>query len=267
MNLFLSQIAAIVWKDFVTELKTRELFSSMFIFALLVILIFIFSVNLSVVKASEVGPGILWVAFLFSGTIGLNRSFMLEQENGCLMGLMLVPADRTAIYFGKLISNFIFLSIMELFILPLFMIFFNIDILEHLLPLLLVIFLGTLGFCALGTLLSSLASNLKSREIMLPILLYPLLVPHRHRSGSTDRAGPEWGTLVRNDELDWFDGFLRYHLYWCLHYDDRPYSGGVTEWITWGFYLRPMWLYGAALFIMCTRSNNATVHLKKIWNC
>ena len=177
MNLYLNQITAIVWKDFVTELKTRELLSAMFIFALLVILIFIFSINLSIVKASEVGPGILWVAFLFAGTIGLNRSFMLEKENGCLMGLMLVPADRTAIYFGKLISNLIFLSIMELFILPLFMIFFNIDLLSHLAPLLIVVFLGTLGFCALGTLLSSLSSNLKTREIMLPILLYPLLIP------------------------------------------------------------------------------------------
>lgn len=177
MNLYLNQIAAIVWKDFVTELKTRELLSAMFIFALLVILIFIFSINLSIVKASEVGPGILWVAFLFAGTIGLNRSFMLEKENGCLMGLMLVPADRTTIYFGKLISNLIFLSIMELFILPLFMIFFNIDLLSHLGPLLVVVFLGTLGFCALGTLLSSLSSNLKTREIMLPILLYPLLIP------------------------------------------------------------------------------------------
>ena len=177
MNLYLNQIAAIVWKDFVTELKTRELLSAMFIFALLVILIFIFSINLSIVKASEVGPGILWVAFLFAGTIGLNRSFMLEKENGCLMGLMPVPADRTAIYFGKLISNLIFLSIMELFILPLFMIFFDIDLLSHLGPLLVVVFLGTLGFCALGTLLSSLSSNLKTREIMLPILLYPLLIP------------------------------------------------------------------------------------------
>ena len=177
MNLYLNQIAAIVWKDFVTELKTRELLSAMFIFALLVILIFIFSINLSIVKTSEVGPGILWVAFLFAGTIGLNRSFMLEKENDCLMGLMLVPADRTAIYFGKLISNLIFLSIMELFILPLFMIFFDIDLLSHLGPLLVVVFLGTLGFCVLGTLLSSLSSNLKTREIMLPILLYPLLIP------------------------------------------------------------------------------------------
>ena len=177
MNLYINQIAAIVWKDFVTELKTRELLSAMFIFALLVILIFIFSINLSIVKASEVGPGILWVAFLFAGTIGLNRSFMLEKENGCLMGLMLVPADRTAIYFGKLISNVIFLSVMEIFILPLFMIFFDVDLLAHIGPLIVVVFLGTLGFCALGTLLSSLSSNLKTREIMLPILLYPLMIP------------------------------------------------------------------------------------------
>ena len=125
MNQYLNQVKAIIWKDFVTELKTRELFSSMFIFALLVIVIFIFSINLSIVKASEVGPGVLWVAFLFAGTIGLNRSFMLEKENGCLQGLLLAPVDRTALYFGKLISNFVFLLIMEVFILPIFMIFFN----------------------------------------------------------------------------------------------------------------------------------------------
>ncbi len=177
MRQYLNQIKAIVLKDLVTELKTKELFSSMFIFALLVIVIFIFSVDLSIVKANEVGPGILWVAFLFAGTMGLNRSFMLEKENGCLEGLILTPADRTAIYFGKLISNLIFLLVMELFILPLFMIFFNIDLISFLGPLLVVIFMGTLGFCAIGTLLSSLSSNLKTREIMLPILLYPLIVP------------------------------------------------------------------------------------------
>jgi len=177
MQTYLNQIKAIVLKDLVTELKTRELFSSMFIFALLVIIIFIFSVDLSIVKANAVGPGVLWVAFLFAGTMGLNRSFMLEKENGCLEGLILTPADRTAIYFGKLISNLIFLMVMEIFILPLFMIFFNVDLIPFLGPLLVVIFMGTLGFCAIGTLLSSLSSNLKTREIMLPILLYPLIVP------------------------------------------------------------------------------------------
>ncbi|MBI5427394.1 MAG: heme exporter protein CcmB [Nitrospinae bacterium] len=177
MNRYCNQVLALVWKDLAIEIKTKELFSSMFIFAALVILIFIFSADLSVVNAYDVGPGILWVAFVFSGAIGLNRSFMLEKENGCLQGLMLTPADRTAIYFGKLISNLVFLTVMETFILPLFMIFFNVDLLPRLGPLALVIFIGTLGICALGTLLSSLASNLKAREIMLPILLYPLLVP------------------------------------------------------------------------------------------
>ena len=177
MNRYFSQVTTIIWKDFITEIKTRELFSSMFIFALLVVIIFIFSINLSLIQASEVGPGVLWVAFLFAGTIGLNRSFMLEKENGCLQGLLLAPMDRTALYFGKLVSNLVFLLIMEVFTLPLFMVFFNIDLLPHLLPLLYVIFVGTLGFCAVGTLLSSLSANLKTRDIMLPILLYPLIIP------------------------------------------------------------------------------------------
>jgi heme exporter protein B len=177
MSGYLSQVKAIVWKDFVTEFKTRELFSSMFVFALLVMLIFIFSINLSIVSANQVGPGVLWVAILFAGTLGLNRSFTLEKENGCLQGLMLAPVDRSAIFFGKMLSNLAFLLIMEAFLLPVFMIFFNVDIGSHLVPLLAVIFMGTLGFSALGTLLSSLSSNLKTREIMLPILLYPLIVP------------------------------------------------------------------------------------------
>lgn len=177
MNRYLDQVIAIVRKDFLIELKTRELLSSMFVFAVLVILIFIFSIDLSIVNSIDVGPGVLWVAILFAGTLGLNRSFALEKENECLQGLMLTPMDRSALYFGKMISNMIFLLIMEAFILPVFMVFFNIDLLPHLGSLILVILMGTLGFSALGTLLSSLASNLKTREIMLPILLYPLMVP------------------------------------------------------------------------------------------
>jgi heme exporter protein B len=201
MNEYFNQVAAIVWKDFITELKTRELFSSMFIFALLVIIIFVFSVNLSIVGAREIGPGVLWVAFLFAGTIGLNRSFMLEKENGCLQGLLLAPLDRTALYFGKLVSNFVFLLIMEAFILPLFMIFFNIDLIQHLLPLLYVILVGTLGFCAIGTLLSSLSVNLKTRDIMLPILLYPLMVPIV--IGSVQMTGQVLSGEPLSDMMNW----------------------------------------------------------------
>ncbi|HAX47265.1 MAG: heme exporter protein CcmB [Nitrospinaceae bacterium] len=201
MNEYFNQVAAIVWKDFITELKTRELFSSMFIFALLVIIIFVFSVNLSIVGAREIGPGVLWVAFLFAGTIGLNRSFMLEKENGCLQGLLLAPLDRTALYFGKLVSNFVFLLIMEAFMLPLFMIFFNIDLIQHLLPLLYVILVGTLGFCAIGTLLSSLSVNLKTRDIMLPILLYPLMVPIV--IGSVQMTGQVLSGEPLSDMMNW----------------------------------------------------------------
>jgi len=177
MSGYFTQVRCILWKDFLTEIKTGELFSSMFVFALLVILIFVFSVDLSLVQAGEVGPGVLWVAVLFSGTLGLNRSFTLEKENSGLQGLMLAPVDRSAIYFGKMLSNLIFFLIMEAFILPVFMVFFNLDLLPNLGPLLFVLLIGTLGFSALGTLLSSLASNLKTREIMLPLLLYPLMVP------------------------------------------------------------------------------------------
>ena len=117
MNSFFGQVRAIVWKDFLTEFKTRELFSSMFVFAVLVILIFIFSVDLSLVNSEEVGPGVLWVAVIFAGTLGLNRSFTLEKENSGLQGLLLAPIDRAAIYFGKMLSNLIFFLVMEAFIL------------------------------------------------------------------------------------------------------------------------------------------------------
>ena len=120
MSNYFSQIMTVLWKDVITELKTRELFSSMFVFAVLVVLIFIFSMNLSVVNTSDIGPGVLWVAIIFAGTLGLNRSFSLEKEQGCMQGIMLTPVDRTAIYFGKFVSNLLFLLTMEIFILPIF---------------------------------------------------------------------------------------------------------------------------------------------------
>ena len=177
MNGYFGQVRCIVWKDLLMEFKTRELFSSMFVFAVLVLLIFVFTVDLSLVQANDVAPGVLWVAVLFSGTLGLNRSFTLEKENSGLQGLMLAPVDRSAIYFGKMLSNLVFLLTMEAFLLPVFMVFFNVDLGSHLGGLAFVLLIGTLGFSALGTLLASLASNLKTREIMLPLLLYPLMVP------------------------------------------------------------------------------------------
>ncbi|MGB3903852.1 MAG: heme exporter protein CcmB [Anaerolineae bacterium] len=172
---FLNKVLAIVWKDVVAELRTREMFSSMLVFALLVIVIFNFSFDLRVESIVQVAPGVLWVTFVFASTLELNRSLALEMENDCLDGLFLAPMDRSAIYFGKMLGNLIFISAIEALMLPIFSVVFDLNLI---LPsLLLTIFLGTIGFAAVGTLLSAIAVNTRAREVMLPVLLFPILLP------------------------------------------------------------------------------------------
>jgi len=172
---FLNKVLAIVWKDVVAELRTREMFSSMLVFSLLVIVIFNFSFELRVENIAQVAPGVLWVTFVFAGTLELNRSLALEMENDCLDGLFLAPMDRSAIYFGKMLGNLIFISAIEALMLPIFSVVFDLNLI---LPsLLLTIFLGTIGFAAVGTLLSAIAVNTRAREVMLPVLLFPILLP------------------------------------------------------------------------------------------
>ena len=124
MKKYFKDIIAIVWKDILSEFRTKEMFSSMFLLAVPILIIFTFSIDLIKVKSLDVAPGILWVAFIFSGTIGLNRSFLNEKENDCLLGIMATPIDRSAIYLGKMIGNFIFMTIMEIFLFPVFVILF-----------------------------------------------------------------------------------------------------------------------------------------------
>ncbi|MGH9392485.1 MAG: heme exporter protein CcmB, partial [Vicinamibacteria bacterium] len=175
-------VLAILRKDVRTEIRTRQMISSMFVFAVLVLLVFNFTLFLDEVRAMELGPGILWVAFVFSATLGLNRSFAIEGENRCLSGLMLAPAPRSAIYFGKLLSNVLFTTAMEIFVLPLFVVFFNLSLWELLTPselatFFLVLFLGTAGYAAVGTILAGVAANTTMREVLLPVLLFPVSVP------------------------------------------------------------------------------------------
>jgi len=175
--IFLKMIWAIVWKDLLTELRTKEIFSSMFTFALLVMLIFSFAFSFGRESRELSAPGILWVAFTFAGVLGLGRSFSLEKEGNPILGLMLCPVDRSAIYFGKMVGNLIFVLLMEALILPIFVAFFNYNLFTYILPLSLVIFLGTIGFVAVGTLFSAIAMNTRLREVLLPILLFPIVVP------------------------------------------------------------------------------------------
>jgi heme exporter protein B len=170
----MSKVWAIVRKDLALEKRSREMLSSMFIFGLIVILLFSFSFDLRVERVNQVAPGMLWVAFTFAGMLGLARSFVLERDQGCLDGLLLCPVDRSILYVGKMLSNLIFISLAEAIILPLCFALFNLPFRPLVLP---IILLGTLGFSAVGTLVSAMTVHARAREVMLPILLFPLVMP------------------------------------------------------------------------------------------
>jgi heme exporter protein B len=145
------------------------------VFALLVILIFNFALELDATARATVTAGVLWVTFAFAGTLGLNRSMAMEKDRGCLDGLLLAPVDRSAIYFGKAVGNLIFMLIVEAIMLPVYTVLYGVNL--FLPGLLLVILLGSIGYVAVGTLLSSMAVQTRTRDILLPILLFPLVIP------------------------------------------------------------------------------------------
>jgi heme exporter protein B len=172
---FLRALQAIIWKDLAAELRSRELLSSMLVFALLVILIFNFALELDARARATVTAGVLWVTFAFAGTLGLNRSMATEKDRGCLDGLLLAPVDRSAIYFGKAIGNLVFMFIVEAIVLPVYSVLYNTNLFQP--GLLLVILLGSIGYVAVGTLLSAMAVQTRTRDVLLPILLFPLVIP------------------------------------------------------------------------------------------
>jgi len=179
---YLDVVVAIFRKDLQAEVRSKEILGSMFVFAVLVLVIFNFTLSLDGERTRELGPGILWVAFIFSGVLGLNRTFASERENRSLDGLKLAPVDRSAIYFAKLASNLTFMLVAEALLLPLFGLFFNFNLLSDLTPaefftFLLVVVLGTVGYAAVGTTLAAIAANTTMREVMLPLLLFPVAVP------------------------------------------------------------------------------------------
>ena len=174
----LRKVWLIVQKDLIAELRSKEIFSSMFIFSVVVLIVFNFSFEIGYgKKIADLASGILWVAFLFAGVLGLNRSFLLEKEKDCLQGLMLCPVDRGVIYLGKVIGNLLFIFMVILITLPIFSIFFDLSVLPYLWGLSLIILLGTVGFISVGTILSAMSVNTKMREVLLPILLLPVVVP------------------------------------------------------------------------------------------
>ncbi|MEA5024581.1 hypothetical protein SDC9_20809 [bioreactor metagenome] len=174
---YLNQIKTLVWKDVLSEIKTKEMISSILVFALLTTVIFNFAFDPDSDTVKRVFPGIMWVAFSFAGITGLNRSFLTEKTNDCLTGLTLCTVDRGVIYLAKTTANFSFMLIMEVITVPLMFILFDYKLKGSPLLLGLIILLGTWGFISLGTFLSALAMNTRNSEILLPIILFPLIVP------------------------------------------------------------------------------------------
>lgn len=179
------RVLTVVWKDVLTEGRTKAAFNAMAFFAGLVLLIFAFALGPDTpgfapggqTLLQYVSPGLLWVAILLTGVLALARSFQIELENGALEGLRLYPGDRRSIGIGKIIGNVLTLAAMELLVLPIGAVLYNLDLWAKLPALGGVLLLATVGFAAVGTFYAALTVNLRAREVMLPLLLFPVMVP------------------------------------------------------------------------------------------
>jgi heme exporter protein B len=172
---YVRKVGAIMAKEVRAEMRSKEIFSTMVAFGVLAVVTFGLAFDLRVPDSKMVVPGSLWVVVLFAGVLGLHRSFGAEADRGSLAALLLAPMDRSAIYFGKLLANLLFMLAMEILILPLFLILFDVNLFR---PLILAgLLLGSFGYVGVGTLFAALTANTRARETMLPVLLLPVMVP------------------------------------------------------------------------------------------
>jgi heme exporter protein B len=172
-----SRIAALVWKDVTTEWRAKASFNSVVFLAGLILLLFGFALGPDQAAVEGAGAGIIWLTLLFSGVLTFNRCYERELDDGALEVLLLYPGGRRSIFVGKVVSNLAFLLLVGLLILPAAAFLYNLAIFEALLPLALVLVLGMVGFVTLGTFYAAMASRLRAREVLLPLLLFPMLIP------------------------------------------------------------------------------------------
>tara|TARA_Y100000031_G_scaffold138170_1_gene163863 strand:+ start:52 stop:729 length:678 start_codon:yes stop_codon:yes gene_type:complete len=198
------QIVILIWKDLLIDLRRRENLLSMLLFALLILLVFHFSMGRQTAIFIGLLPGVVWVVFLLSGVLGLSKSFLQEMETSCIGGLLMSPTDRSILFLGKMLATTLFLLISQILFIPLCLILYEIEV-SNWIEFGLVLLTGTLGFSSLGTLLSVMTASLRGREMLLPILLFPLVVPNLlslvHLTdhlffGSHARTVESWWTLL-----------------------------------------------------------------------
>jgi heme exporter protein B len=194
---FWRKAIAITRKDILSEMRTREIIFSVLVFTLLVIITFNFAFSASEETIRLVAPGILWVTFAFAGVLSLNRAFVPEKEENCLEGLMVCPVSREVIYVGKMLGSLLFMLVIEAIALVIFAVLFNLPVLSP--QILVITFLATVGFVAVGTLFSSLAVNTRARELVLPLLFLPVVVPviiSAVKASGLALSGASWSGLA-----------------------------------------------------------------------
>ena len=203
MSALARRAAAILWKDVLTEIRTRQGFMAILCFAGLVLFLFSFAIGPDNQLLARLAGGLIWVAILFTGTLSLGRTFQSEELAGGARLLRLYPGDTRAIYLGKLAGNLVVLAALEVVLFPAAAILYEVDFAAHAGPLLLVAALGTFGFSVIGTFFSALTVHLRARELLLPLLLFPALVPVVLGSvGATD-------AFLAGDPLGRAAGWLR----------------------------------------------------------
>jgi len=169
--------AILLAKELRLELRTRELLSATIIFGLVIVVMFSIAFEPTAVESRQYGPGLLWIAFLFAGSLMLNPSFAREQSNDTLDALRMAPVSSFAILLGKMLANFIFMSLAEIVLVPVFSVLYNVSLAGVVGRLILVLVLGTIGLTVTGTVFSAISAHARMRELLLPLLLLPILVP------------------------------------------------------------------------------------------
>ena len=175
MSQFLKPVLVLAWKDILLEARTRDVLLSVVVFGVMVVVIFNFALNVTSEQVNQLAPGILWVAFAFAGVLAMSRAFAAEKERGSLEGLLLCPVSGDVLFFGKMLGIFLFMLVVQAALLPMFAALFDFSAFAP--GMALSIPLATLGFAAVGTLFSAIAVQTRSREIMLPMLFFPIVVP------------------------------------------------------------------------------------------
>ncbi|MFC1661789.1 heme exporter protein CcmB, partial [Gemmatimonadota bacterium] len=174
---YLRQVGALIWKDVIVELRTRERVAAMGGFTVLVGVLFNFALDPTVVEPQAIAAGLIWMTVIFGGMLGLGRTFQLEEEDGAFQGLLLSPIPRDALFLGKVLGNFVLLTGITALVFGIFALFFGLHFGRHPFALAGVVVLGILGFVGVGTLFSAISTRTTMGDTLLPILVFPLLIP------------------------------------------------------------------------------------------